>query len=254
MKTSIIFFVGLFFSSQTFPQADIKVLKNHFVKENINHKSFYSKQILAIPKSTTLNNFDLTIVRNNTILSNGFLLSEELKQFWVNNNWINDLKTIYIYDVHNNRIEYTEQNWEGSNWVNFTKYTFAYDVNNNMIEWLRQKWDGVNWINDETYIFSYIVAGIEQFTNDIKEYSLSNNFPNPFNPSTKINYQIQELSFVTLKVFDVLGNKIATLVNEEKPAGSYKVVFDRNGLPSGVYFYQLQAGDFIQTKKMVLLC
>ncbi|MGB5847989.1 MAG: T9SS type A sorting domain-containing protein [Ignavibacteriaceae bacterium] len=85
------------------------------------------------------------------------------------------------------------------------------------------------------------------------EYALKQNYPNPFNPTTTINYQIPELSFVTLKVYDVLGSEIITLVNEEKPVGSYEVEFNAAGLPSGVYFYQLNAGEFINTKKMILL-
>jgi len=87
----------------------------------------------------------------------------------------------------------------------------------------------------------------------ITYYNLSQNFPNPFNPTTTIKYQIPEISFVTLKVYDVLGNEIATIVNEEKPAGSYDVEFDGIGLPSGIYFYHLRAGSFVETKKMVLL-
>jgi photosystem II stability/assembly factor-like uncharacterized protein len=82
---------------------------------------------------------------------------------------------------------------------------------------------------------------------------LEQNFPNPFNPTTKIKYQIPELSFVTIKVYDVLGNKIATLVNEEKTAGTYEITWYAENLPSGVYFYRLQAGDFVETKKMVFL-
>lgn len=84
-------------------------------------------------------------------------------------------------------------------------------------------------------------------------FSLEQNYPNPFNPSTKINYQIPELSFVSLKVYDVLGNEIETLVNEEKPVGRYEIIFDATRLPSGIYFYILQAGNFIETKKMVLM-
>jgi hypothetical protein len=85
------------------------------------------------------------------------------------------------------------------------------------------------------------------------EFKLSQNYPNPFNPSTTISYEISERSFVTLKIYDVLGNEIATLVNEEKPAGSYEIEFGGTGLQSGVYFYRLQAGSFIETKKMVLM-
>jgi len=85
------------------------------------------------------------------------------------------------------------------------------------------------------------------------DYELSQNYPNPFNPSTTIKYQLPEMNFVTIKVYDVLGNEVATLVNEEKPVGEYEVEFDGTGLPSGIYFYQLRAGNYVETKKMVLL-
>jgi hypothetical protein len=83
-------------------------------------------------------------------------------------------------------------------------------------------------------------------------FSLSQNYPNPFNPSTMIKYSIPTSEFVTLKVFDVLGNEVATLVNEEKPAGGYEVEFNGK-YSSGVYFYKLQIGSFVETKKMVLM-
>ncbi|OGU41469.1 MAG: hypothetical protein A2315_01740 [Ignavibacteria bacterium RIFOXYB2_FULL_35_12] len=90
-------------------------------------------------------------------------------------------------------------------------------------------------------------------------FTLEQNYPNPFNPSTTIRYAIPLLGgderggFITMKVYDVLGNEVATLVNEEKPAGSYEVNFDAIGLPSGIYFYKLQAGSFVETKKMILI-
>jgi photosystem II stability/assembly factor-like uncharacterized protein len=93
----------------------------------------------------------------------------------------------------------------------------------------------------------------EQIDEIATTYFLSNNFPNPFNPTTKIKYQIPELSFVTIKLFDVLGNEIETLVNEEKPAGTCELTWNAASRPSGVYFYQLKAGSFIETKKMLLL-
>ena len=86
-----------------------------------------------------------------------------------------------------------------------------------------------------------------------EEFSLEQNYPNPFNPSTSIQYRVSSISNVSLKVYDVLGNEVATLVNEEKPAGSYEVKFDAAGLSSGIYFYKLQTGSFVETKKMILL-
>jgi len=85
------------------------------------------------------------------------------------------------------------------------------------------------------------------------EFFLYQNYPNPFNPTTTINFSVPSSEFVTLKVFDVLGNELSTLVNEEKPVGSYKVEFDASRLSSGIYFYRLSAGEFIQTRKMILM-
>ena len=91
-------------------------------------------------------------------------------------------------------------------------------------------------------------------------YFISQNYPNPFNPTTRIRYSIPNNSFVTLKIFDVLGKEITTLVNEEKIAGEYYIIFDagnlpagRQGLPSGVYYYQFRAGDYVNTKKLILM-
>jgi hypothetical protein len=88
-------------------------------------------------------------------------------------------------------------------------------------------------------------------------FSLSQNYPNPFNPVTSIKYVVGSLQNVMLKVYDILGNEIATLVNEEKPAGTYEVEFSTSSIKhhpsSGIYFYQLKAGNFVETKKMILL-
>ncbi|MBK9098230.1 MAG: T9SS type A sorting domain-containing protein [bacterium] len=85
------------------------------------------------------------------------------------------------------------------------------------------------------------------------EYSLEQNYPNPFNPSTKISYFLSTGGNVTLKVFDILGNEIAILVNEEKPAGKYEINFNANNLSSGVYIYTIQAANFVESKKMLLI-
>ena len=106
--------------------------------------------------------------------------------------------------------------------------------------------------------------GTFSFSNEViveivapKEFSLEQNYPNPFNPSTSIQYSISSRQFVTLKVYDILGNEIATLVNEEKPAGGYEVEFNASSFnhhsSSGVYFYSLSAGNYFATKKMILL-
>ena len=97
-----------------------------------------------------------------------------------------------------------------------------------------------------------VVSDVNE-NNIISEFELSQNYPNPFNPSTDIQYQIPERNFVTLKVFDVLGNEVASLLNEEKEAGSYESTFYAEEFSSGIYFYQIKAGEFIETKKMILI-
>ena len=87
----------------------------------------------------------------------------------------------------------------------------------------------------------------------IDDYKLSQNYPNPFNPITHLEFGISNLEFVSLKVYDALGNEVQTLVNENKPAGSYNITFDGSNLASGIYYYKLISGNYSDTKKMILL-
>ena len=87
----------------------------------------------------------------------------------------------------------------------------------------------------------------------VNDFTLEQNYPNPFNPSTQINYTLAERSNVTIKVYDVLGNEVATLVNTTQEAGAYDVNFDASQLSSGLYIYTLNAGNFTSSKKMMLL-
>lgn len=84
-------------------------------------------------------------------------------------------------------------------------------------------------------------------------YSLSQNYPNPFNPSTTINFSIQKAGMVTLKIYNMLGQELTSIVNQDLKAGSYSYTFDASKLSSGVYFYSLNTGSFSQVKKMMLL-
>ena len=112
-------------------------------------------------------------------------------------------------------------------------------------------------INGKEYGANPLIIKNENIQNP-RRFSLWQNYPNPFNPTTKIRYSIPNVGTslmkpVQLKIYDILGQEIATLVNEEKPAGNYEVEFDGSNHSSGVYLYRIQAGDFIQTKKMILL-
>lgn len=121
------------------------------------------------------------------------------------------------------------------------------------------------WYNIEEDVYKACLSQLDSLVVDVEnnlftspeEFILFQNFPNPFNPKTKIKFSIPKLekgaALSVLKVYDVLGNEIATLVNEYKEGGNYQVEFDATHLPSGVYLYQLRTGEFIKTKKMILL-
>ena len=137
----------------------------------------------------------------------------------------------------------------GSPWENLTLFDFSGEVLSSIS------------------VFNPTTSDLENVAAFPASFQLYQNFPNPFNPSTKIKFTIptsplnpspyqgegNRERFVSLIVYDVLGNEIATLVNEEKPAGNYEVQFNANSVASGIYFYKLQAGTFIETKKMILL-
>ncbi len=115
-------------------------------------------------------------------------------------------------------------------------------------DWSVHPWDSDFWLTG-TLTPTYVDGNslLAQY------FHLEQNYPNPFNPTTKISWQSSVSSWQTLIVYDVLGNEIVTLINEFKPAGSYEVEFDASKFPGGVYFYQLQAASFLETKKLVLM-
>lgn len=167
----------------------------------------------------------------------------------------------------------------------------ATETNNSGFEILRLKsskieklesWENIGFVNGcgtttETKSYSFVdenvqsgkylyrlkqvdFSGMFEYSNEIEvivtapdRFELNQNYPNPFNPSTTIEYQIPQSSFVTLKVYNILGKEVAELINEQKPAGVYKVTFDASALPSGLYLYKIVTGNFEQTRKMLLL-
>jgi len=94
---------------------------------------------------------------------------------------------------------------------------------------------------------------VNEQINGPNDFNLYQNYPNPFNPSTKIQFALTKSSKVLLRVYDVTGHEVSTLVNETKSLGEYEISFNAADLPSGIYFYNLSAGNFTETKKMLLL-
>lgn len=111
---------------------------------------------------------------------------------------------------------------------------------------------GLPYTGYELWKIGYSATSIDSESKNI-DFRLNQNYPNPFNPSTTITYSISEQANVSLKIFDVLGEEVKVLLNERKPKGSYQIEFDASTLPSGIYFYRLQSGDYLETKKLVLI-
>jgi hypothetical protein len=129
-----------------------------------------------------------------------------------------------------------------------TNYTFFNDLSEfNSSEKIQYRLKQI----DLNGVFSY--SNIVEVDFALENYSLSQNYPNPFNPSTIISFTLTRSSFVTLMIYNILGNEVTTLVNKVITGGNHEVKFDATGLPSGVYFYSLTAGGFVETKKMVLM-
>ncbi len=145
----------------------------------------------------------------------------------------------------NNTVQLTQNTTHNlvPNWLDLT--------NSQLTIYVDEGNDGT--IDDTLYIANTVDVEYEGNLLTPNEYNLAQNFPNPFNPTTTIRYSIPQRSNVSLKVYDVLGNEIATLVNEEKVSGVYTATFDASTLASGMYLYRLQAGNFVETKKMILL-
>jgi len=150
-------------------------------------------------------------------------------------------------------------------------WEFGYTANESSLDWdtiyscgLSLVWDSIPDFHDRWNfgpkfpVKILTLTDADESSNQPEEFVLYQNYPNPFNPVTKIGFRISDFGFVSLKVYDLLGNEMVTLVNEEKQAGRYEVEFNvaqvsRPEIASGIYFYKLEAGSFTVTKKMLLL-
>jgi hypothetical protein len=140
-----------------FSQANdnFKLSTNKLLQERITPHSFQDKKDEHRSRFDVFNEGKSRTVVNETILKNGFLLIERLRQTWVGSNWVNWSKITYSYDGNSNMTEQLEQNWDGYSWVNDYRYTSIYDGNNNEIERLVLDWDGYSWVNNYKYTYTY---------------------------------------------------------------------------------------------------
>jgi hypothetical protein len=162
----------------------------------------------------------------------------------------------YVTDVLNGRIKRTNDG--GVTWVNQYTLPLSFLTDIYFVDHINGWAVGGN--GTILHTTNGGVTFIEEEENNLaqpKQFLLQQNYPNPFNPSTVISYQLPAAGEVTLKVYDVLGREVVTLVNEYKNVGNYEVEFKSTvgsrQLANGVYFYRLQVGDYVETKKMILL-
>ena len=218
--------------------------------------------------------------------ANGKMLSE-VDEYWSNGQWLVSNHSWRLYDANGNTLSELFEDWWNGQWDQSSRSMYAYDPQGDLTSFLHHSWflsdstwtptngdvaltdsvgnsyDFVGY--DLTLIRKTLVAEVTSGSGDVPaSYSLSQNYPNPFNPSTTIGFQVpgekngsrisgQGSGWVTISVYDLLGRAIAVLVDEKKDPGNHTIRFDGSGLSSGVYFYRLEAPDFVSTKKMVIV-
>ena len=181
-------------------------------------------------------------------------ITEYLSQIWNGTVWVNDWQLFYTYDSNGFLTEWSLHTWGGTAWMNAWRRLFTYDMDGNLTVEIYQEWDGTVWVNDYIVYVDYTsIVGVEESEIIPKLYSLEQNYPNPFNPETVIEYTLPIRSDVKLTIYNLRGEEVALLIDGTMPAGNHQVSWDASGFASGIYFYRLQADDFVQTKKMLLL-
>ncbi len=207
-----------------------------------------------------------------------------LSEQWLNGQWVNGGRATWTYDADGRETSFLSEGWSNGRWVNGYRDTHTYDAQENLTSiwfytWLNSSWTPRDYLDPKgrpffvgidsaangyylghgyNYAFTrkLIVTSVaSQSVSVPASYSLSQNYPNPFNPSTKIGFGVSGLgsSWVRLVVCDMLGREVSVLVNERKEPGNYTVQFNAGGLASGVYFYRIEAGSFVETRKLILL-
>ncbi len=184
-------------------------------------------------------------------------IAETLTKMWNGSSWDDSYKQIFSYGENQQLLTTLGYIRENNIWRNNTRWMNTYDENNNNTESLfEQNWDGSGWqlFEKTTREFNNQVTEVEDnFFSLPTEYSIAQNYPNPFNPTTTISYSIPENKYVTLSIYDALGKEIAVLDNGFRIAGNYSHTFDASNLSSGMYFFTIRSGNFVQTKKMLLM-
>ena len=206
---------------------------------------------------------------------------EALEKIWYSNTWHEYRKITSTYNANNQKSSWLQEQKYNSTWGNEKRVVYTYDENDNMNYAYHEVWDNGNSIwnkedgnirfkDSSGRIFNLLATEIDVFYNEItavdestfvpNQFELKQNYPNPFNPSTTIQFALPKVGMVNLKVYNILGEEVAELINREMNAGFQSINFDASHLSSGLYFYRISAGtstssatEFVDVKKMLLL-
>jgi hypothetical protein len=163
--------------------------------------------------------------------------------FWYGLVNYGDTNVISLTNIISNRIEVNLNDYyEDSIVCPYWRVRYKSNINGSWSPW-----------SNPGLIIIEVTTGLNDNKNLSINFNLEQNYPNPFNLSTLITYSIPSTQIVTIKVYDILGNEITTLVNEEKPIGKHEIIFNAKNLSSGIYFYRMQTSDFTETKKFILM-
>lgn len=181
-----------------------------------------------------------------------------LEQEWDGTYWVGNSRRAYTYDSNGNLITFLIEHWNDSIWEGHRQWNYTYDTNGNELTFLEQEWNGATWQNYKRAEKSWEVLSVVNNHLIPESFIMHQNFPNPFNPFTTLQYNLPENSLVNITIYDMMGREVRTLVNQVEDAGYRSIIWDatnKYGKPvsAGIYLYQIQAGEYIQTKKMILL-
>jgi hypothetical protein len=189
-----------------------------------------------------------------TYLPNGEDETEVIYSYWDTNSstWMLNSRQSFTYTSFGKVAVDLFETYSNGNYNPWLRTTYTYDSNNKLSIELTEEYTSGSYQNEGRSLYSYEPLSTDEKFN-VEDYSLQQNYPNPFNPATTINFGLSAMSNVKLTVYNMLGQEVAVLVNKELPAGTHSIVFNASYLASGTYIYRLEAGNVVQTRKMLLM-